>query len=165
LSWDWGQITILLTISPKIAYNKGNIEPLRVGHIKKHTAVVFGDSVYMARQGINAGDIHSGLAAPSTWVKSKDGTLSMNPYWARVNMNATVDPTTGQLNRYIYEGQGEFGGIYRRATDKDPIVDQVYLNVQKPVKTAPKSLDSIVSNNIDGIITRDKGIETDSGYK
>ena len=141
----------------KIAYNKGGIAPLRAGNIKKHTAVVFDGDVYMARQNVKQADIEKGLARPSVWVPDKDFGASMNPYWARVNRNATADPITGELKPFVREGHGDMGPIYREATPNDPINEQVFLNVQQPVD---RSIDfnRAIEKNVDAVRTYDNGV-------
>jgi hypothetical protein len=144
----------------KIAYNKGDIKPLRAADVKKHTAVVYDGDVYMARQGIRKADIESGLAKPSVWMMNETGEIFMNPYWARVNRNATINPVTGELDRFVREGHGSMGPIYRKATENDPLSSQVYLNIQRPAKKPPRgNSEAIVESNIDAVVTYDQGIK------
>jgi hypothetical protein len=141
----------------RISYNKGEVKPLRVGPIKKHTAVLYDGDLYMARQAIDAETL-KGTAIPSVWMPDKHYGLTMNPYWARVNRNATVDPVTGELGVFVRDGHGRFGPIYREATDADSIDHKVYLNIQKPVLQEPKNIDVVIGQNIDAIETNVNGV-------
>lgn len=141
----------------KIAYNKGRIEPLRATDIKKHTAVVYNGDLYMARQGIKQADIEDGLARPSVWIPDENYGAVMNPYWARVNRNATTDPVSGQLTEFVREGHGTNGPIYREATPNDPVTNRVFLNIQQPIdREIP--FDQAIRNNVDAIRTYKDGI-------
>jgi hypothetical protein len=125
----------------KIAYNRGEIEPLRLGNIKKHTAVVHNGDLWMARQGIKEHQMLEGLAIPSVWIRDNKGGLIMNPYWARVNRNVTTDPGNGMMTPYVFEGTGSVGSIFREATPDDPISTRVFLNIQQPIDAVKRHMD------------------------
>lgn len=151
----------LLDNAAKVAYNKGNIKPYVPGSdLKKGTLVVDRGQLFMARSNVKGTEKSISELAPTTWMFGADGKLHLNPYWASIEPNHTIDPITGQLGRFVKEGQGSYGTIYRPATASDPLENQVYLNIQRPTNKVPGSLQDVFEKDIDGIVRTRFGNKT-----
>ena len=138
----------------KIAYNKGTITPfVPETNIKKGTLVVDRGQAFIARANIKEAGKEVKDSLPSTWIFGMDNKLHLNPYWASVEPNHTINPITGRLNEFVKVGDGTFGTIYRQAKETDPVANRVFLNVQKPSDKLPKDLQHAFAKDIDGVYT------------
>lgn len=114
--------------------------------VSKGTIVKHNGNHYIARQTVPAGE-----HVPSQWVVADNNTLMFNKYWAKVDINETLN-MDGTLFKFVVD-QDELGTFYRPYREAIDSGKQTYnLNIQKPIQNENVSFEQIVANEIDAIV-------------